>query len=74
MKPLHEHDCKVCKFVGEDVPLPGEPRVNRVDMYVHGTKLIRRYSSEPGDYGCFDSRDGRIPKRYQGVAKAGGLL
>jgi hypothetical protein len=50
--PAHEHDCRMCTYVGPDSPQPGEPRVNQVDMWICGNSLIRRYSSDPPDYGA----------------------
>lgn len=51
MIPAHDHDCEGCIYVGSDAPQPGERRVNQVDMYICNNSLIRRYSSEPSDYG-----------------------
>ena len=57
--PIHDHDCPHCKYLGSDTPAPGEPRCNVVDMYIctRGREqphyaLIRRYGSEPSNYGC----------------------
>jgi hypothetical protein len=49
---VHEHDCPNCTYLGADGPQDYEPSVNQVDMYICGNSIIRRYSSEPSDYGC----------------------
>lgn len=56
-EPAYEHDGGCCVFVGVDEPREHERRVNQVDMYICLRRdgyhaLIRRYSSEPADYGC----------------------
>ena len=78
--PHYEHDCTDCRFVGHDARHAGEPQCNGVDMYVHvgptSISLIRRYSSEPSQNGCFQysqsDKQPRIPERYQPVMKAWG--
>jgi len=57
--PRFNHDCDKCHYLGEDGPLPGEPKCNAVDLYIctigHKDQryysLIRRYSSEDSEYG-----------------------
>jgi hypothetical protein len=60
--PIHTHDCEVCQFLATVAPLPGEPRTNGVDLYIcrraliGDFTLIRRYSSDPPNYGCLAGR------------------
>jgi hypothetical protein len=73
-EPAYEHDCADCRFVGTDHPVAGEPAVNQVDMYVHVSPqhytLIRRYSSDPPNYGSWEY-PGHMTPRYQRVLDAG---
>lgn len=75
MQPIYEHDCPHCKYLGVDTPAPGEPKSNVVDMYIctQGREkqwfaLIRRYGSEPANYGCTPLS--LITPRYQPVLRA----
>jgi hypothetical protein len=81
MTPLYQHDCTTCRFLGCDDPQPGEPRCNGVDMYIHdglqrmgpftaGPCVVRRYSSEGGDYGSWSVDAFPIPGKYQRVIDA----
>lgn len=82
MTPLYEHDCEVCRFLGHDSPHLGEPRCNGVDLYIcmqgrlaEGYALIRRYGSEPSNYGCLTV--GSHSQRYETnmiLAQARGLI
>lgn len=56
---IYDHDCDACIFLGQDERLSGEPLCNGVDLYIciQGRQpedycLIRRYSSEPSNYGA----------------------
>lgn len=73
--PLYEHDCGRCRHLGTDVGHPGEPRNNGVDLYVcegpSGATLIRRYSSEPSNYGAVPAR--HADGRYAEAARRAGL-
>lgn len=45
MIPTYQHDCQYCKYLGVDMPRPGEPSCTVVDLYIHDNTLIRRFSS-----------------------------
>lgn len=66
-KPVWEHDCDVCIYLGAEGPRPGEPRTNRVDMYCHPNhgSVIRRYSSRPDDYAAVPVEIARNIEKYQ---------
>lgn len=84
LEPVHEHDCNVCIFLGQDGPLPGEPKCNVVDLYIctqgrtpDNYALIRRYSSEGGDYGCWTYGVKSASSRYninEELARAKGIV
>jgi hypothetical protein len=52
MSAVYEHDCHKCTYLGADSPQEHERKVNQVDMYICGNSILRRYGSEPADYGC----------------------
>ncbi|MFO7296585.1 MAG: hypothetical protein C0P72_011270 [Clostridia bacterium] len=77
MSPLYDHDCPYCKYLGIDTPAPGEPQVNAVDMYIcvrdknpNYYSIIRRYSSEPNDYGCTELLAIFPGSRYESAKRA----
>lgn len=54
MTPTYKHDCERCKFLGTDKPRPGEPPCEVVDLYIHNTTVIRRFSSIGNAYASAD--------------------
>lgn len=77
-KPVHEHDCKHCVFMGHDAPIRRyEGNSNIVDMYIHYhpkerkyDSIIRRYGSNPGDYSSFTRNHAERMDKYQPVLNA----
>lgn len=60
VSPTHEHDCAACVFLGAKVDDDREnnDRAEVVDFYAcpsrdgQAMELVRRFSSEPSDYGA----------------------
>ena len=67
--PLYTHDCEACTFLGS---------VSGVDLYIHvenveGGTIIRRFSSEPADYGALEVTQAiksSVPEYQNAVAMA----